>query len=54
MIHTLSDRMGRPYLRPVCETYPLDMEHSICDPSPTTPPPPPGGNEDVGYEDWEL
>ena len=50
MTQPLNKREPGPYQRPGCRIRRIETEAGLC----TSPPPPPGGNEDVGYEDWQL
>ena len=46
-----NDLTLRLYLPPVCKIRGILIEQNICSPISD---PDPGGNEDVGYEDWQL
>ena len=50
MKQRILDTKERPYTQPSCRIRRIDMEQDLC----TSPTPPPGGNEDVGYEEWQL
>jgi hypothetical protein len=43
-----SEMLRREYQSPALRIIPMSLENAVCDSTI------PGGNEDVGYEDWDV